>query len=107
QDVGRVWVYDPTSCTGLTAAKWTPLSACGDWVGSMRVATWLCEAAQPKADTVTDGDYWYSQARKGLAPYLHAAAVSGSTMGDVVRWVDQQDETEVANALIDAAGIGP
>lgn len=106
QDVGRVWVYDPTSCSGLTAARWTPLSVCGDWVGSMRVATWLCEAAQPKADTVTDGDYWYSQARKGLAPYLHAAAVSGSTMGDVVRWVDQQDETEVANALIDAAGIG-
>ncbi len=104
QRVGKVWVYDPTSCSGLTAARWSPLSACGDWTGAMRVATWLSEAAQPKADTVTDGDYWYSQARKGLAPYLHAAATSGATMADVVRWVDQQDETEVAAALIDAAG---
>jgi type IV secretion system protein VirD4 len=105
QRVGKVWVYDPTSCSGLTAARWSPLSACSDWTGAMRVATWLSEAAQPKADTVTDGDYWYSQARKGLAPYLYAAATSGATMADVVRWVDQQDETEVAAALIDAAGI--
>lgn len=105
RSVGRVWVYDPTSCSGLTPARWSPLSACADWNGAMRVATWLSEAAQPKADTVTDGDYWYSQARKGLAPYLHAAAVSGATMADVVRWVDQQDETEAAAALIDAAGI--
>lgn len=105
RSVGKVWVYDPTSCSGLAAARWSPLSACGGWTGSMRVATWLCEAAQPKSDTVTDGDYWYSQARKGLAPYLHAAAMSGATMADVVRWVDLQDETEVAAALVDAAGI--
>ena len=104
-EVGTVWIYDPTSCTGLTASKWSPLSACTDWVGAMRVATWLCEAAQPKADSVTDGDYWYSQARKGLAPYLYAAAKSGRTMGDVVRWIDLQEEGEVEAALIDAAGL--
>jgi len=103
--VGTVWIYDPTSCSGLTASKWSPLSASRDWVGAMRVATWLGEAAQPKADSVTDGDYWYSQARKGLAPYLYAAATSGRTMGDVVRWVDQQEETEVEDALIEASGL--
>jgi len=103
--VGIVWIYDPTSCTGLAASKWSPLSACGDWVGAMRVATWLGEAAQPRSDSVTDGDYWYSQARKGLAPYLYAAAISGRTMGDVVRWIDLQEETEVEAALVDAAGL--
>lgn len=103
--VGTVWIYDPTSCAGLTSSKWSPLSACSDWVGAMRVATWLSEAAQPKADSVTDGDYWYSQARKGLAPYLYAAAMSGRTMGDVVRWVDLQEETEVEAALIEASGL--
>ncbi len=100
-DVGKTWVYDPTACTGLDAARWSPLSACTDWVGAMRVATWLCEAAQPKSDSVTDGDYWYSQARKGLAPYLFAASVSGRTMSDVVRWVDLQEEAEVEAALLD------
>jgi type IV secretion system protein VirD4 len=103
--LGRVWVYDPTSCTGVTPSQWSPLSACGDWTGAMRVATWLCEAAQPRSDTVTDGDYWYSQARKGLAPYLYAAAASGASMADVVRWVDEQDEDEVTAALVDTAGI--
>lgn len=104
-NVGTTWVYDPTSCTGLPAATWSPLSACGDWVGAMRVATWLCEAAQPKSDSVTDGDYWYSQARKGLAPYLYAAATSGRTMADVVRWVDLQEEDEVELALTGTAGL--
>jgi type IV secretion system protein VirD4 len=102
---GTTWVYDPTSCSGLTASRWSPLSACCAWVGAIRVATWLCEAAQPKADSVTDGDYWYSQARKGLAPYLHAAAVSGHTMADVVRWVDLQEEIEVEAALLDTQGL--
>lgn len=103
--VGTTWVYDPTSCTGLTAAKWSPLSACTEWAGAMRVAAWLCEAAQPKSDSVTDGDYWYTQARKGLAPYLYAAAGTGRTMTDVVRWVDVQDEDEVEHALIDIYGL--
>ena len=103
--VGTVWIYDPTSCSGCTASRWSPLSACSDWVGAMRVATWLCEAAQPKSDTVADGDYWYSQARKGLAPYLYAAAKSGRTMSDVARWVDLQEEDEVQDALVDASGL--
>ena len=103
--VGTTWVYDPSHCTGLTAAKWSPLSACADWSGAMRVAAWLCEAAQPKSDSVTDGDYWYSQARKGIAPYLFAAAGTGRTMTDVVRWVDTQDQEEVEEALVDIVGL--
>jgi len=102
--VGTTWVFDPTGVTGVGASRWSPLSACTDWVGAIRVATWLCEAAQPRSDTVTDGDYWYSQARKGLAPYLFAAAVSGSTMATVVRWVDLQEEDEVERLLLDHAG---
>lgn len=105
RSVGTVWVYDPTRCTGLEAARWSPLTACGEWVDAMRVATWLCEAAQPRNDTVSDGDYWYSQARKGLAPYLYAAAGTGRGMADVVRWVDTQEEDEVTDALLDMTGL--
>lgn len=96
---GTVWVYDPTRCSGAPASAWSPLEACGTWAGAMRVAAWLTEAAQPRLDSVSDGDYWYAQARKGLAPYLHAAAVSGRTMRDVVRWVDSQEVAEVEEAL--------
>jgi hypothetical protein len=65
----------------------------------MRIAAWLCEAAQPRVDTVNDGDYWYTQARRALAPYLYAAAVSGHTMRDVVRWIDGQEQDEVKKVL--------
>ena len=75
------------------------------WAGAMRVAAWLCEAAQPRTDTVTDGDYWYTQARKALAPYLHAAARSGRTMQDVVRWIDRHETSEVEAALRRAGGV--
>jgi type IV secretion system protein VirD4 len=96
---GKVWVYDPTRCAYQETSAWSPLEACQTWDGAIRVAAWLAEAAQPRLDSVTDGDYWYTQARKGLAPYLHAAAVSKRTMRDVVRWVDSQDQTQVEEAL--------
>ena len=96
---GRVWVYDPTESSGRDHAGWSPLDACGTWPGAMRMAAWLCEAAQPRVDTVNDGDYWYSQARRALAPYLYAAALSGQTMRDVVRWIDGQEQAEIRKIL--------
>ena len=100
---GRVWVYDPTGCSGHLPATWSPLAACDSWNGAMRVAAWMAEAAQPRVDSVSDGDYWYSQARKGLAPYLYAAAASERGLADVVRWVDSQEVDAVEKALRAAA----
>jgi type IV secretion system protein VirD4 len=97
--LGKVWVYDPTESSTRDHAGWSPLDACGTWPGAMRMAAWLCEAAQPRVDTVNDGDYWYSQARRALAPYLYAAALSGQTMRDVVRWIDGQEQTEIRKIL--------
>lgn len=87
---GTVWIYDPTGASGRESAGWSPLAACGTWAGAMRVAAWLCDAAQPRRDTVSDGDYWYAQARKALAPHLYAAAIAGRSMRDVVAWIDGQ-----------------
>jgi type IV secretion system protein VirD4 len=103
---GSVWVYDPTGCSrNADSAGWSPLSSCGTWVGAMRVAAWVCEAARPRLDTVSDGDYWYSQGQKVLAPYLYAAATSGKAMRDVVRWIDAQEQIEVEAALRKVSGI--
>jgi type IV secretion system protein VirD4 len=99
RQAGTVWVYDPTRCAGRETSSWSPLPACTQWDGAVRVAAWLTEAAQPRLDSVTDGDYWYTQARKGLAPYLYAAAISQRSIRDVVRWVDSQERNEVEEAL--------
>src|SRR5581483_11739530 len=96
---GRVWIYDPTRCATPHPSSWSPLAACTEWDGAVRVAAWLAEAAQPRLDTVTDGDYWYTQARKGLAPYLYAAAIADKSMRTVVRWIDSQERDEVEAAL--------
>lgn len=104
---GHVWVYDPTGCSGHPGSTWSPLDACRTWAGAMRVAAWMAEAAQARNDTLADGDYWYSQARKGLAPYLHAAAASQQTMATLVRWIDTQEETDVETALLTVASVDP
>jgi type IV secretion system protein VirD4 len=51
-----------------------------------------------------DGDFWYATSAKAAGPYLFAAAKSGRTMSDVVRWVNTQEVTEVREALL-AAGV--
>ena len=100
QQLGDVWVYDPTAATDMPCCGWTPLNACGDWRGAQRTASWLTSSAAPRRGTsLADGDFWYSAAAKLLAPLLLAAATSGRTMADVVRWVDTQEEGEVRRAL--------
>ena len=102
--VGTAWVFDPTGCTGLPQSTWSPLAGCGNWSDALRTAAWLSEASQATAG-VTDADYWYTQGRSALAPHLFAAAVGGSTMRDVHRWIVTQEQDAVRKALRNHAGL--
>lgn len=99
QSLGDVFVYDPTASTGIPSSGWSPLSACSDWQGAQRTAAWLCAAAQPGHSSLADADFWYAAAGKLLSPILLAAAVSGHSMAEVVRWVDLQEQDAVRDAL--------
>jgi len=105
-ELGQVWLFDPAGCTRFGSSQWSPLEGCDDWSVAMRVTSWLCDAADAKRDTVTDGDYWYTQALKVLAPHLHAAALGGHSIRDVVRWIDGQDQEPVRSVLRTHAGVG-
>jgi type IV secretion system protein VirD4 len=100
-----VWVYDPTGGSGHggPAATWSPLAGCHTWQAAQRTATWLADAGRSDHG-LQDADFWYATAAKLLAPLLFAAATSGRTMADVVRWVDTQEEREVRFEL-EAAGV--
>ena len=102
--VGTAWVFDPTGCTGLPQSTWSPLAGCGNWSDALRTAAWLSEASQATAG-VTDADYWYTQGRSALAPHLFAAAVGGSTMRDVHRWIVTQEQDAVRKSLRNHAGL--
>lgn len=103
-EVGSAWVFDPTGCTGLPQSTWSPLAGCGNWSDALRTASWLAEASQATAG-VTDSDYWHTQGRSALAPHLFAAAVGGSTMRDVHRWIVTQEQEAVRKALRNHAGL--
>lgn len=96
---GTVWVYDPTGATGQPSAAWSPLDACTTWQHAQRTAAAMCEAARGERDGVGDAEYWYTQARKALAPHLFAAA-GNKTIADVVRWIDTQEDTEPDELLM-------
>ena len=100
--VGRTWVYDPAGATGMPSASWSPLAAATTWAGARRAAAALVNAARSGTVGPSDADFWYATAAKLLAPLLFAAAVSGGTMADVVRWVDTQETTEVVDVLAHA-----
>ncbi|HVT77854.1 MAG TPA: type IV secretory system conjugative DNA transfer family protein [Acidimicrobiales bacterium] len=100
---GKVWIYDPTGCSAEDPAPWSVIDACRTWQGALRTAAWMVEAVQPARDSVADADYWYSQARKGVAPYLYAAGCAGVGIGQVVRWVDSQERAAVEKVLVAAA----
>ena len=97
---GEVRVYDPVGIAGnLPLAGWSPLDTCATWADAQRTASWLCDAAQPRQGSLTDADYWYSQARKALAPHLYTAAAHNRTLGEVVAWIDTQREDTLFELL--------
>ena len=96
RQVGEAMVFDPTAATGLDSIKATPLSGCGSWRGSMRVAHWLASSARTGSGAgLEDADFWYSAAEKLIAPLLFAAARSGGQIGDVIRWLDEGADAEL------------
>ena len=101
--MGRVELFDPGDSTGLASASWSPLAGCMTWAGARRTAGWLTDGASPAKHSISDGDFWYTAAAKLLAPILYAAATSGRTMGEVVAWIDRQEEAEVLDALDETA----
>ncbi len=101
---GRVWLYDPTSSTGLPRSGWSPLTGARTWTGARRTAAALCGTARSRGDGMADADFWYATAAKLLAPLLFAAATSGRTISRVVEWLDTQ-ETAEATALLEASAV--
>lgn len=100
RSMGDTYVFDPVASTGEPSAGWSPLDASRDWQGALRMAAWLASTARAgERGGLQDSDFWYAVAQKLLAPLLYAAARSGATMRDVLRWVDLQDEEEPLRAL--------
>jgi type IV secretion system protein VirD4 len=88
---GPVWLLDPLHVVadhqvpfGVIRLHWTPLRGCQDWNVARARAADIAGAAN--TSNVSNADHWRIQGERLIAPLLHAAALTGRTMCDVVTW---------------------
>ena len=99
--LGPVYIYDPDRSTGRPCSTWSPLPQCATWAGARLMAGWLVESNRPVTGTITTpaGEFFGVLAHYLLAPLLHAAALDGRPITDVLRWLKTQDHKEAKNIL--------
>jgi type IV secretory pathway TraG/TraD family ATPase VirD4 len=96
QSLGRLWVYDPFG--DEASAGFTPLVPARTWAGAIRAGEALASAAHADASNAAN-EFWDKEAASMLAPLLHAAAISGQGMSELVRWLDARDFTDAISVL--------
>jgi type IV secretory pathway TraG/TraD family ATPase VirD4 len=96
---GPVWVFDPQSCAGWPEPlRWSPISGCDDPARAVLRGRSLAAASRVSAGT-TDGDAWEQTTADVLRCYLHAAALDGATMRDILRWAATPTDSEPIEIL--------
>ena len=80
--------------SGIAAsAGFTPLVPARSWPGAIRAGEALASAAHPDSSNAAN-EFWDKEAASMLAPLLHAAAIAGESMSELVRWLDARDFTD-------------
>ncbi|HVV74614.1 MAG TPA: TraM recognition domain-containing protein [Mycobacteriales bacterium] len=85
---GPVAVFDPQHLAAgrFPRLRWAPQHGCDDPLTAIVRARALAAGARLSPTAVTDADYWQGMTEAVLRCYLHAAALDGRTMRDVVSW---------------------
>jgi|SRR5579875_1196609 len=90
RQVGRCWLMGPTGTVdappGVTLLRWSPVQAAISWEEALVTARVMTEAARPGRH-LGDSAHWTERAEALIAPLLHAAALTGSPMSQVLTWV--------------------
>jgi type IV secretion system protein VirD4 len=90
---GPVWVFNPCGLGGVPSTiTFDPLAGCEEpRIAAARAADLLAGADAPGSLTTGDREFWSAQARRVLTALLHAAALGGGSMRDVLGWVADPD----------------
>jgi type IV secretion system protein VirD4 len=85
---GPVHVFNPVGLAGLASTiTFDPVTGCTDPVTAIERATDLMAGARATGAGGGDREFWEGQGRRVLAALLHAAALGGLDMRDVLAWV--------------------
>ena len=91
---GPCVVADPFGLTkGLPEFVWDPIDGCVDpWIAERRAKAWTAGTIKGGAQSGQSDDaarFYANEAAKVLQCYLHAAALTGSDLDEVLEWVAQ------------------
>jgi type IV secretory pathway TraG/TraD family ATPase VirD4 len=92
--LGRCWLLDPTGTLepppGTNLIRWSPVQASISWEEALVTARVMITAARPHG-SYGESAHWTERGEALLAPMLHAAAISGHGMRDVLAWTLRHD----------------
>ncbi|MGH3461223.1 MAG: type IV secretory system conjugative DNA transfer family protein, partial [Kribbellaceae bacterium] len=99
---GPIYVFNPAAVGGDpfgSTIGFDPLSGCTEpKTANDRAADMLAAVSSPGKDG-GDREFWASQARRVLAALLHAAALGGLSMREVLVWVSAPGEQATQNEV--------
>jgi type IV secretion system protein VirD4 len=92
--LGRCWLLDPTGTfeapPGASLVRWSPVQASLLWEEALVTARVMTAAARPQG-SYGESAHWTERAEALLAPLLHASALAGAGMRQVLSWVLRHD----------------
>ncbi len=104
---GWALLYDPSGTVeappGVERVGWSPVNASEHWDGALLTAESMVWAGRRDAAGREAGasDHWTERAAALLAPLLHAAALDGRSMAQVLSWVERHDGSAALDVLAD------
>ena len=104
--VGECLVFDPSGTVdvpdGARPVGWSPVPACTRWDDALLMARALVGAGRTAGTGSATADHWTERAEALLAPLLHAAALSGERLPELLSWVDRRQAAAALRVLDDA-----
>lgn len=96
--VGKVYVFDPNGMTNWPERlRWSPVNGCEEALIAENRATSIVTGSG--VSLTGNGAFFASGAIRIVRCYMHAAAVGGKTMRDVVTWATQSSNPEPVRIL--------
>ena len=103
---GQCLLYDPSGTVerppGVEPVRWSPVPGCRRWDDALLVAHGLVgstRAAGGWAGGEPGGDHWTERAQSLMAPILHAAALDGGDLAQVLSWIDRRQAVPALSIL--------
>ncbi len=92
--VGTCWLFDPSGLSDapqqVELLRWSPVPACATWDLAWKLSQDIVATARP-AEGMREAGHWGERAAALLAAFMHAAALDGKDMRQVLAWTSRHD----------------